>query len=102
MFWDEAQDNRTYYNAHDLLTFSICKRKPAVIGFETNTRKIIARLEREGWQVVHGGRYDKFEHPAHPEITLIVPRHREVSFGVARDIAKKMQDGSDGTICWHS
>jgi predicted RNA binding protein YcfA (HicA-like mRNA interferase family) len=59
------------------------------MGLETNTRKIIARLEREGWQIVHGGRHDKFEHAAHSDITLILPRHREVSFGVARDIAKK-------------
>jgi predicted RNA binding protein YcfA (HicA-like mRNA interferase family) len=59
------------------------------MGNETNTRKIIARLEREGWKLIHGGRHDKLEHPARPEITLILPRHREVSFGVARDIAKK-------------
>jgi hypothetical protein len=37
----------------------------------------------------HGGRYDKFDHLELPEITLIVPRHRELSLGVARDIAKK-------------
>jgi predicted RNA binding protein YcfA (HicA-like mRNA interferase family) len=78
-----------YYNTHNFLTFSIRRFMSSTMGFETNTRKIIARLEREGWQSVHGGRHDKFEHPAHPEITLIVPRHREVSFGVARDIAKK-------------
>lgn len=59
------------------------------MGNETNTRKIIARLAREGWQIVHGGRHDRFEHPSHPDIILILPRHREVSSGVARDIAKK-------------
>jgi predicted RNA binding protein YcfA (HicA-like mRNA interferase family) len=59
------------------------------MGNETNTRKIIARLEREGWIISHGGRHDKFDHPADPNITLILPRHREVSLGVARDIAKK-------------
>ena len=59
------------------------------MGNETNTRKIIARLEREGWQKVHGGSHDKFEHPARSGLTLIVPRHREVSPGVARDIARK-------------
>jgi predicted RNA binding protein YcfA (HicA-like mRNA interferase family) len=59
------------------------------MGNETNTRKIIARLEREGWQQTHGGRHDKFDHPSRPEVTLILPRHREVSPGVARDIAKK-------------
>ena len=59
------------------------------MGNETNTRKIIARLEREGWRNMGGGRHDKFEHVARSEVLLIVPRHREVSFGVARDIAKK-------------
>ena len=59
------------------------------MGNETNTRKIIARLEREGWIKSHGGRHDKFDHVGLPEITLIVPRHRELSPGVARDIAKK-------------
>jgi predicted RNA binding protein YcfA (HicA-like mRNA interferase family) len=59
------------------------------MGNETSTRKIIARLEREGWEMVHGGRHDKFEHSSHPSMILIVPRHREVSPGVARDLAKK-------------
>lgn len=59
------------------------------MGNETNTRKVVARLEREGWLKVHGGHHDKFEHPSHPGLTLIVPRHRELSPGVARDIAKK-------------
>ena len=54
---------------------------------ETNTRKIIARLLREGWVGVGGGKHDKYEHPAKPEVMLIVPRHREQSPGVARSIA---------------
>jgi predicted RNA binding protein YcfA (HicA-like mRNA interferase family) len=59
------------------------------MGNETNTRKVIARLKREGWIDKGGGRHDKFEHPEKPNITLIIPRHRELSPGVARDIAKK-------------
>ena len=59
------------------------------MGNETNTRKIIARLEREGWRNVGGGRHDQFEHVESPNVLLIVPRHRDVSFGVARDIAIK-------------
>lgn len=59
------------------------------MGNETNTRKVIARLEREGWIQFHGGRHDKFDHVACPEITLVIPRHRELSPGVARDIARK-------------
>lgn len=59
------------------------------MGNETNTRKITARLLREGWVKAHGGRHDKFDHEIHPDAILIVPRHREVSPGVARDIARK-------------
>lgn len=55
---------------------------------ETNTRKIIARLLREGWVGVGGGKHDKYEHPDRLEIMIIVPRHREQSPGVARSIAK--------------
>lgn len=55
---------------------------------ETNTRKIVARLKREGWQLVQGGEHDKFMHPDRPGILLVVPRHRELSTGVARSIAK--------------
>jgi len=55
---------------------------------ETNTRKIIARLEREGWQLAGGSKHGKFEHPARPGVAIIVPRHREQSPGVARSIAK--------------
>jgi predicted RNA binding protein YcfA (HicA-like mRNA interferase family) len=58
---------------------------------ETNTRKIIARLEREGWLVEHGKEHDIFRNPALPQIRIAVPRHRELSIGVARDIAKKAQ-----------
>lgn len=59
------------------------------MGNETNTRKVIAQLEREGWRNAGGGRHDKFEHPERPGLILIVPHHRELSPGVARDIAKK-------------
>ena len=44
--------------------FDAHRRIYVPMGNETNTRKVIARLEREGWLKVHGGRHDKFEHPA--------------------------------------
>lgn len=54
---------------------------------ETNTRKIIRRLEKDGWINVGGGSHDRFTHP--DKLGLIpVPRHREVTIGVARAIAK--------------
>lgn len=55
---------------------------------ETNTRKIIARLEGEGWINVGGAKHAKFEHPERPEKLIMVPRHRTVSIGVARKIAR--------------
>jgi predicted RNA binding protein YcfA (HicA-like mRNA interferase family) len=56
---------------------------------ETNTRKIVARLERENWSNISGGNHDKFTNPTRDGVLIIVPRHRTVSLGVARDIAKK-------------
>jgi len=55
--------------------------------FETNTRKIVARLEREGWENIGGGKHDVFRHPQKPA-KVVVPRHREQTAGVARSIAK--------------
>lgn len=54
---------------------------------ETNTRAIIRRLESEGWVNVGGGKHDKFKKDGVPG-AIIVPRHRELSPGVARGIAK--------------
>jgi predicted RNA binding protein YcfA (HicA-like mRNA interferase family) len=55
---------------------------------ETNTRKIIARLERDGWQNIGGTKHNKFEHPDRPGALIVVPRHRQQSPGVARSIAR--------------
>ena len=53
---------------------------------ETNTAKIKARLEKEGWELVGGARHDKYRKPGKPSI--MVPRHRTVTVGVARSISK--------------
>jgi predicted RNA binding protein YcfA (HicA-like mRNA interferase family) len=61
---------------------------------ETNSRKIAARLEREGWVNTGGGSHDIFRRPDPGQPSrylpgrIVVPRHREVSPGVARGIAK--------------
>jgi predicted RNA binding protein YcfA (HicA-like mRNA interferase family) len=55
---------------------------------ETNTRKIVARLQAEGWVKEAGGKHDKFTKPGRPGVLIVVPRHREQSPGVARSIAK--------------
>jgi predicted RNA binding protein YcfA (HicA-like mRNA interferase family) len=54
---------------------------------ETSTRRIIRRLEAEGWVNRGGGRHDVFEHPQR-QGRIAVPRHRAVSTFVARQIAK--------------
>jgi predicted RNA binding protein YcfA (HicA-like mRNA interferase family) len=54
---------------------------------ETNTREIIARLKDDGWVEIAGSKHDKFEHKERSEM-MIVPRHKELSPGVARSIAK--------------
>jgi hypothetical protein len=53
---------------------------------ETSRSKIVFRLGRDGWENVGGTNHDKFRKPGYPAI--IVPRHRTLSPGVARSIAK--------------
>jgi predicted RNA binding protein YcfA (HicA-like mRNA interferase family) len=55
---------------------------------ETSRSKVVARLMREGWIERHGGEHDVFKHPAKPG-RIVVPRHRTLSAGVARVIAKQ-------------
>ena len=55
--------------------------------FETDTRKIRARLQREGWLDTGGAKHDVFKHPQKSG-HVVVPRHRKQSLGVARSIAK--------------
>ena len=55
---------------------------------ETNARKIVARLEKEGWTNIGGGRHDRFINKTRPDVMIIVPRHRELTPGVARSIAR--------------
>lgn len=54
---------------------------------ETNTKRIIARLVAEGWMVEGGSRHTKLGHPGRAE-KIMVPRHRTVSEGVARQVAR--------------
>jgi hypothetical protein len=53
---------------------------------ETNTAKIKARVESEGWEMAGGAKHDKYRKAGHSAI--MVPRHRTVTLGVARSIAK--------------
>jgi len=54
---------------------------------ETSRTKIIRRLEQEGWELArHGSEHDLYRRPERP--VIVVPRHRTLSPGVARAIAK--------------
>jgi len=60
----------------------------AVTQAETNRTKVVARLKREGWIERHGGGHDVYKHPSKLG-RIVVPRHRELSPGVARAIARQ-------------
>ena len=55
---------------------------------ETDRQKVVSRLTQEGWLEQHGGAHDKFKHPRRKG-RIVVPRHRTLSPGVARQIAKQ-------------
>lgn len=55
---------------------------------ETNAAKVIKRLKEEGWAFDrHGAAHDIYRHPEKGFVQ--VPRHRQLSAGVAGSIAKK-------------
>jgi predicted RNA binding protein YcfA (HicA-like mRNA interferase family) len=54
---------------------------------ETSRARVVERLLAEGWQNVGGGKHDKFQKSGHGSI--MVPRHRTLTPGVARSIAKQ-------------
>ena len=52
-----------------------------------NRAEVVRRLEAEGWLNEGGGKHNLFRHPGRKGV-IIVPRHRRLSPGVARSIAK--------------
>lgn len=54
---------------------------------ETDRAKVAARLVREGWVIRHGSDHDVYKHPERPG-RIVLPRHRTLSPGVARSVAK--------------
>ena len=55
---------------------------------ELSSREVCDRLIAEGWSSREGGRPIVFKHPKRPQERIVVPRHRTLSPGVAREIAK--------------
>lgn len=56
---------------------------------ETNARKIIARLKRDGWVDAGGAKHSKFVHPDRPSERIMEPRHSELKKGLAAAIARQ-------------
>jgi predicted RNA binding protein YcfA (HicA-like mRNA interferase family) len=55
---------------------------------ETNQRNITRRLLADGWQLArHGAEHDIYTHPNKKGV-IQLPRHRTISPGVARSVAK--------------
>jgi hypothetical protein len=54
---------------------------------EIDRRSVVERLRAEGWIGEGGAKHEKFAHPDRPGIKIMVPRHRMLSPGVARNIA---------------
>jgi len=67
---------------------NILRTGDAVPTIETETRKIIARLLKDGWVDAGGSKHDKFEHQDRPDVLMVIPRHKQQSPGVARSIAR--------------
>lgn len=55
---------------------------------EISRSKIVARLESEGWVSEGGAKHDEYANPARPGVKIMVPRHRRLTPGVARNIAR--------------
>jgi predicted RNA binding protein YcfA (HicA-like mRNA interferase family) len=54
---------------------------------ETNRRRVVDRLNAEGWVNEGGKEHDLYRRPSSGSV-IVVPRHRELSPGVARQIGK--------------
>ena len=64
----------------------MCKKNVVI---ETKTDRIRRKLEKDGWYLArHGSGPDIYRHLSIKGI-ITLPRHKTVSLGVARSIAKK-------------
>lgn len=67
-----------YHRAHGGAIFAM---------LEVNRARIIRRLAKEGWTNEGGKKHDAYTHPDF-DFPAIVPRHKDLSPGVARAIAR--------------
>lgn len=56
---------------------------------EQNSKKIVTRLLREGWDAVAvKGSHHKFRHPETGKVVVIPHPKKDIAYGTARSIAK--------------
>ncbi len=56
---------------------------------ERNSRRILQRLQRDGWKVVHSnGSHHKLKHPAFKYPIILVHPKKDLPLGTARQIHK--------------
>jgi predicted RNA binding protein YcfA (HicA-like mRNA interferase family) len=56
---------------------------------EKDRKRVVSRLESEGWELKrNGAKHDLYENAGKPGDVITVPRHKTLSPGVARSIAK--------------
>jgi predicted RNA binding protein YcfA (HicA-like mRNA interferase family) len=61
----------------------------ANIPIERNSRKILARLQQDGWRVVNiEGSHHKLAHPVHKHKIVLVHPKKDLPIGTARQIHK--------------
>jgi predicted RNA binding protein YcfA (HicA-like mRNA interferase family) len=61
----------------------------ANITIERNSRKILARLQQDGWRVVNiEGSHHKLAHPVHKHKIILVHPKKDLPIGTARQIHK--------------
>jgi predicted RNA binding protein YcfA (HicA-like mRNA interferase family) len=61
----------------------------ANVPIERNSRKILARLLREGWSVVSiEGSHHKLAHPKHAHKIVLVHPKKDLPIGTARQVRK--------------
>jgi hypothetical protein len=70
------------------LSFSEAQINAHSLRVQFRAAKIVARILKDGWVSESGAKHEKFSRPASPGVKIMVPRHKTLSPGVARNIAK--------------
>jgi predicted RNA binding protein YcfA (HicA-like mRNA interferase family) len=66
----------------------IAEKRPVIASnkIETNKASLVKRLKGDGWESHGGTNHEKFKHPTKKEHVIVLPYHRDISIGVARQV----------------